>query len=362
MSLIDDAHQKLGSLFITGFKGLELSEDTEAFLSQAGIGGVILFSENYENPGQVAELINQIQTCRKALPFWITVDHEGGKVQRFKKHFTKIPEAREIGKTDSPKVAFEMAKLMAKELKAVGVNVNFCPVADILTNPKNPVMSGRAYGDNEPLVSKMVSGFVRGHLVEGVQPCIKHFPGHGDTSKDSHFALPVVNTTLETMLNREFRPFTKASKSRCQMIMTAHIICKEIDPEFPATCSKKILRGILRKDLRYSRIIISDDMEMKAITDKYGFDEAPRLALEAGCDLLIYRSEDAARKAYSSLMKALESQDLAPEIVLEAAARVETIKKEALMPYNPINISDIPKNVGIKANEDLVAELMKING
>jgi beta-N-acetylhexosaminidase len=196
MALLDEAKKRLGELFIVGFAGLELSDDTAAFLSQAGIGGVILFAHNYESPAQVAELINRVQQCRAQLPLWIGVDQEGGRVQRFKKPFTLIPSAEKVAACGSPKLAFELGEMIGKELKAVGVNLNFCPVADINTNPKNPVIGARAYGSDEEQVSKYVTALVRGMLVSKVQPCVKHFPGHGDTSTDSHFALPRVSTSL----------------------------------------------------------------------------------------------------------------------------------------------------------------------
>lgn len=358
-TLDNDAKNALGELFIMGFNGLELSDDTSAFLSQARIGGVILFSHNYENPGQVAELINQVQECRTELPLWVSVDHEGGKVQRFKKGFTRVPEAFDIGVADSPKLAFEIGEVMGKELRSVGVNLNFCPIADIATNPKNPIIGTRAYGDNEAQVSKIITGIVRGHLVHGVQACVKHFPGHGDTTTDSHFALPKVDTPLEIMRDREFRPFTRSFKSRCAMVMTAHIICSKIDPDRPATLSPKILREILRKELRYTRIIISDDMEMKAITDHFGPEEAPRMALQAGCDLLIYRSEAAARHAYASLLKALENGELSPEIVLEAAERSRALKKETLLPYSPVLIPELAQKIGTPEHQ---ATMDKVGG
>jgi beta-N-acetylhexosaminidase len=136
---IESALKALGQLFMVGFNGIEVSDETSAFLSQANIGGVVLFTPNYENPGQLAELINQVQECKSGdLPLWIAADYEGGRVQRFRKSFTRIPEATTIAAINSPKLTFELAELMAKELKAVGVNVNFAPVADINTNPKNP--------------------------------------------------------------------------------------------------------------------------------------------------------------------------------------------------------------------------------
>ena len=357
LSDLESARKALGQLFITGFNGLELSEETSSFLSQANIGGVILFTANYESAAQVAELANQVQECRTELPLWVSVDYEGGKVQRFKKPFTKIPDAATLAATDSPKLAFELSELIARELKAVGINVNFAPVADINTNSKNPVIGSRSYGNNEEIVSKMVSAMVRGHCTQGVQPCVKHFPGHGDTATDSHYSLPKINVPLETLLEREVKPFVKAIKSRCSMVMTGHILNPHIDPEFPATLSVKTLRELLRKQLRYSRVIVTDDMEMKAITDNFGAEDAPRLAIEAGCDLLVYRTEAAARHAYEACLKALETGKLAPEIVFEAEARLKSLKKDALQPYQVAAVAEVGKKIGTPDGQDLVARI-----
>jgi beta-N-acetylhexosaminidase len=360
MSNIDLAKKLLGELFIIGFEGLDLSDDTAAFISQAGIGGVIYFSHNYESPAQIAELSNQIQECRSELPLWISVDHEGGKVQRFKKAFTKIPDAASLAALDSPKLLFEISEMIANELKAVGVNLNYTPVADINTNPKNPVIGNRAFGKTEEEVSKNITAMVRVHVTAGVQPCVKHFPGHGDTTTDSHFHLPKVETSLEILQNREFRPFNRAFKSHCAFVMTAHILNPAIDPKYPATLSKKTISEILRKDLRFSRIILTDDMEMKAITDHFGAEEAPKLAIDAGCDILLYRTEKAARHAYASLLKFLEDGSLNPSLVLEAADRIRSLKKEVLLPYQALVISDVGQKIGTPANLGLVEKIRPV--
>jgi beta-N-acetylhexosaminidase len=357
MNDLEQAKELLGELFITGIPGTELSDDTAAFLSQARIGGIILFSKNYESPQQVAEFIHSIQECRTELPLWISVDQEGGQVQRFKTGFTKLPTGKALAQTDSPALAFEVAQVAAKELKAVGVNLNFSPVTDINTNPKNPVIGDRAFGDQDEMVSKIASAVVRGHLTAGVQACSKHFPGHGDTELDSHFDLPIVNTPLETLRGREFRPFVKVAKSRCSFLMTAHILNPEIDPEWPATLSKITLQDILRKELRYNQIIISDDLEMEAITKNYGATEVPRLALQAGCDLLIYRTEEAARKAYTSLLADLDEGRLSPQRVLESAERSRKLKNQVLLPYEKPNLQEITEIVGCKANQELVDQV-----
>lgn len=343
---LDAALENLGECFITGVSGTELSEDSGHFLSQSHIGGVIFFAHNYRDPLQVAEFVRQIQECRNDFPLWISVDQEGGRVQRFKDPFTQWPSAKVLSEKTTPKKLFLIAEAQAKELRAVGINLNFCPVADIQTNPKNPVIGDRAFGETEEVVSKMVTAVVRGHLISQVQPCVKHFPGHGDTDLDSHLALPRVSTSLETLLERELKPFTKAFKSRCNFVMVSHVLTESIDPDFPASLSKKTLQDLLRDRLRYQKIIVSDDLEMKAITDHYGADQVPVLALSAGCDLLIYRNEKTARSAYEATRRALENGSLDPDVVLASVQRLRDLKNEVLESSDPYPDAEITKIVG----------------
>lgn len=357
---IDQAKQRVGQLFITGFRGLELSASTEDFVRRTQLGGVILFAHNYESPAQVAELIQQIQNCRGDLPLWIAVDQEGGRVQRFKSGFTRLPDALTIGDRQSPRLAFEIGKMMAAELKAVGVNLNFAPVADIFTNPKNPVIGNRAYGRTEDQVTQMVSGIVRGHLVNQVQPCVKHFPGHGETSVDSHFALPAVTTDLTTLKEREFKPFLRAFRSHCEFVMTAHILNSTLDERYPATLSHRTVTELLKKELRFRGLVITDDMEMQAITDHFGANEAPVLALEAGCDHLLYRTEAAAEAAIQAVQSALEGGRLSPARIYESLNKVHELKKKVLLPFQAVDISRVRESLGLPAHQALVEQTNKM--
>jgi beta-N-acetylhexosaminidase len=354
MSKIDEAKKNLGELFVMGFDGQELSDETSAFLSQANIGGIIFFARNYVNPQQIAELSDSIQACRSKLPLWISVDHEGGTVQRFMNGFTPIPEARDLTEKKSPKDVFEISEMIAKELFSVGVNLNYSPVTDINSNPLNPIIGRRAFGEKEEETSKYVSSFVRGHVTNGVHACAKHFPGHGDTTVDSHLALPTVTTPLELLRDREFKPFIKAFKAGCRFLMTAHVLNPSLDPQFPATLSSYTLNTILREELRFSGLIMSDDLEMQAITDHYGADMAPVMAINAGCDLLIYRSEAGARHAYASMLKALDDGRLSADRVNESAELSRQLKEETLLPYSPTNADQIKAKVGTPANRALV--------
>ena len=345
-----EARHLLGQCFFIGFDGLELPASIEKFIKGNSIGGVTLFANNYQNPAQVAELINSIQALNKDLPLVIAVDHEGGKVQRFKKSFTKFPEARVIGDQDSPKLAFECAEIMAKELRTVGVNVVFAPVADINTNPKNPVIGLRAFGDNEQRVSKIVSAYARGFITNKIQCVVKHFPGHGDTAQDSHFHLPKIKTPLEMILGRELKPFVKAFKSHVEMVMTAHIIVEAIDPKIPATLSKKILQEILRDQLRFRGLILSDDMEMKAMTEHFGEIDAPLQALAAGVNVLLYHTEPHETRVFEGLLSKLTSPEGSEALtgLRDSVKRVEEFKKKNLLPYRPVYIPEIASIIGSK--------------
>ncbi|MBL7716048.1 MAG: beta-N-acetylhexosaminidase [Bdellovibrionales bacterium] len=353
--------EKLGSLILAGLPGQDLAETSKSFLKKSAIGGVIFFGPNYESPAQIAEMINEAQAARLAgahpLPLWTSLDQEGGRVQRFKAPFTKIPEAIQVGIAGSPKLAFELSELMATELKAVGINLNFFPVADVNSNPKNPVIGPRAYGSTEEEVSKMVTAAVRGHLTAGVTPCVKHFPGHGDTHVDSHWALPSVNTDLETLRSREVAPFLKAFKARCPMVMTAHLLNPRLDPDHPATFSEKTLQKFLREELRFKGIIISDDLLMKAVVDHYGETEIPVLAINAGCDLLCYRNQETAEKAYEALVHGWESGKLSKERVAQSIERHEKAKAELIQDYKPVEIQEISKAFNTEKAQTLLAAI-----
>ena len=186
---------ELGSLLITGIPGTVLSEEVKETLDRLKVAGIILFAHNYENPAQLAELINEIQTTRGDYPLFISVDHEGGRVMRFKKHFTQFPSMYELGCLNSPKLIFEAHSLMAKELRACGVNLSYSPVCDVWTNKDNKVIGDRAFGHDVDIVEKCLSAAIRGLQTNGVLGCAKHFPGHGDTLKDSHYDLPLIKNS-----------------------------------------------------------------------------------------------------------------------------------------------------------------------
>ncbi len=359
MTHLNDAENALGELFFIGITGLELDPHQGKLIQDLHIGSVLLFAQNYDSPAQACELTRDIQMLRSQLPLFIAVDQEGGRVQRFKKGMSQIPSAKLIGDHGSSKIAFEISRIMAKELRAVGINVNFAPIADIHTESKNPVIGDRAFGSTPEKVSVMVSAFIRGHILEKVLPCIKHFPGHGDTTLDSHEALPSVATLRDILLERELIPFTKGIKAHCELLMTAHMMVPALDPLNPVTLSSYCLEQLLRTEMRYRGIIISDDMQMKAITDHYGSDDAPVLALNAGCDMLIYRSFDEGITALESVRRALHKGSISPKRILESKHRIQQLKRRILLPYTPPQVEQLHSHLLTPENQQVLAQLEK---
>lgn len=357
MRVSKELEKKLAQMFIVGLPGTELDSESQDFLTEMQPGGVIFFGHNYESLALLSEMCSEIQRVKETLPFFVAVDHEGGRVQRFKKPFTHFPEPVTIGEIGSPKLAFLVAEVMARELSAVGVNLNFHPLCDILTRPSNPVIGKRSFGADEELVSKMASAMVRGFLAAGLISCVKHFPGHGDTTVDSHFDLPIVKRSWEDLKEREIKPFVKAIRSRVDVIMTAHILNPLIDEKYPATLSKKTITDLLRKELRYQRLVITDDMQMKAIEKGYGAEEAVGLAIEAGCDVLLYRDRETGRKAMMAALDLLARGKISEARVEESYARIVETKDK----INPkaLPIDEAAKIVGCDAHYEILQMVLE---
>lgn len=346
----------LGQLIITGISGLALTDEEKEFIEKENIGGVILFKHNYKDPAQLADLVNEIQKLRDEYPLFVSVDQEGGRVKRFQTHFTQFPPMFDVGQIDSPKLTFEVHKQMADELKLCGVNLDFSPVCDIWSNPNNKVIGDRAFGKTKESVEKHVSAAIRGLHTGNVLACAKHFPGHGDTTKDSHYDLPYVTKSMEELKESELTPFVKASKSRVEFMMMAHLVVDAIDKEFPCTLSSKAY-DFLRDYLKYKNIIVTDDMEMQAITDHFSTEKAAVMALVSGADIIVYRSMEAAKKALEGVKEALKVQELKKEKVEEKLARVEKCKKSNFAEYKPIYIPDIEKALKPEGNRKILEQI-----
>jgi len=338
-----DLASKVAQLLFVGVAGSELSPDERKKLQVLAPGGVILFKRNYLDLRQIVSLTNSIQACvmmnsHRSAPAWIGVDHEGGRVQRFGAPFTKIPPAKEWGELNSPKTTFELGFIMAKELHAVGVRINFAPVADVPKDMNAPALGDRVFSTDPEVVSSLVSATVRGLQKGGVLAVTKHFPGHGPANVDSHLELPKCHVSQEQLEANDWQPFRRAIRARGDGIMTAHILNTALDPDRPATLSKKILRDFLRGELRFQGLIFSDDMEMGAIVNEYGLEEASVMAIEAGCDqLLICQSLDAAFSVHERLVNAFESKELPMSFLDESLKRISSAKSNYIGKYKNAN-------------------------
>ncbi|MEI7440948.1 MAG: beta-N-acetylhexosaminidase [bacterium] len=359
-----DLERKVAQLLIVGVSGPQLSSEEKKSLNKLAPGGVILFKRNYQNINQVVSLCNDIQAAiiphsYKGWATWMGVDHEGGRVQRFGEPFTKIPPAKTCGDLNSPKTTFELGFIMAKELHSVGVRLNFAPVADVPRDMNAPALGDRAYSLDPEIVSSLVSATVRGLQKGGVMAVAKHFPGHGPANVDSHSELPKCHLTKDQLEACDWMPFRRAIRARCNGIMTAHILNTALDSERPATLSKKIIRNYLRNELRFKGLVFSDDMEMGAIVNDYGIDDACLMAVEAGCDhVLICQNFDAAMSAHERLVKAFEGGLLPLSYLDEALERISNFKNEYIGQYKD-STPDFAEAVLGKPDFQAVAEAIR---
>jgi beta-N-acetylhexosaminidase len=294
--------QKIGQVMVIGFDGTTVSPGLREMIEKYHVGGVILFARNVESPRQVAALTRELQeiALKSGHPGLITaIDQEGGRVARLTedKGFSEFPGGMALGATGDPEVARQVARAIAGELKALGLNTDFAPVLDVNNNYKNPVIGIRSFGSDPAQVASYGVAFLEGLQGEGVLAFGKHFPGHGDTAVDSHLSLPVVPHARERLEAVEFVPFKAAMKAGVAGIMSAHVSFPAIEsvvPDLPATLSPRVLTGLLRDEMGYTGLVATDSIEMGALAQSgYAIPLAPAMALQAGADLLLFNRDHA---------------------------------------------------------------------
>ena len=324
---------RVGQLLIAGFNGHTLPTELRALAKEFSLGGVILFARNIAEPEQVAELCYEAARLAPDVPLWVSVDQEGGRVARLKAPFTEWPPMATLGRSGDVRLAERFAKALAAELRAVGITLDYAPVVDVHTNPNNPVIGDRALSDDANRVAELGAAIVRALQAEGVAACAKHFPGHGDTSADSHLELPLVEHPMERLRDVELVPFRSVIAADVASIMTAHVFLPAVDEERPATMSKRIVTGILREDLGFGGLILSDDLEMKAVSQDCAVPEAAVLALDAGCDSLLIcgGNHDLHAAALESIVHAVEEERLRVSRVDDAFRRQQRAKERFLL-------------------------------
>jgi beta-N-acetylhexosaminidase len=314
----------LGQLFLIGFDGKSVPQSARELLVKEGAGGVILFKRNIESLEQVVALNTEIFALGTGAV--VSVDQEGGRVARLRGICTDVPPMRVIGSQDDD-VAYKVGAMMGRELVALGFHWNFAPVVDVDTNPNNPVIGERSFSRDAAAVARIGARFIAGLQGAGVAGSAKHFPGHGDTDTDSHFALPRLPHSLERLEKVELVPFEAAAQAGVASVMTAHVMFPALDPDEPATLSEKILHGLLRKRIGYDGVVVSDDLEMAAVADRYGIEELVRRGLLAGVDaFLVCHDPDKQARAIAAAHQLVESGRVPKARVEQALARVAALK------------------------------------
>lgn len=336
MSLEDRVGQLFMLAFIADSRGvprLEVDSEVRRLIETVRPGGVILFGPNIRDPEQTRRLVRDLQDA-SALPLLIAVDQEGGVVSRLttseEMPATVVPSARRVGLVGDEELAYRVARATGRELRALGITMNFAPVADILTNPGNPVIGSRAFGTDPELVSRMVAATVRGLQDSGVSAVVKHFPGHGDTALDTHLQSVTVPHSLDRLRAVEFAPFASGFAAGADGVMTAHVSLPNVTGDHtPSTLSPLVLRELLRGEFGFEGLIVTDSLIMGALASGHGLpgiteERLPLLAFQAGADVLLYPPRP--ERGYTVLLEAFRQGDLREEDLDDAVRRILRVK------------------------------------
>jgi beta-N-acetylhexosaminidase len=322
--------EKVGQMIFAGIKGTDITNETKKIISTHQVGGIILFKDNLKNANQSVSLLNAIkqENTNNKVPLFLGVDEEGGRISRLPE-LTKLPTNEELGKRNDISLSYNIGKLLGKELSAFGFNLDFAPVLDINSNPDNPIIGDRSFGKDAELVSELGLQMMKGIQSEQVISVIKHFPGHGDTAVDSHKELPIIQKSLEELQALELIPFKHAVEQGADVVMVGHILLPKIDSTYPASISERIITDVLREQLGYEGIIITDDMTMKAILNNLEIGESAVSAVKAGNDIVLVAHNYAnVKKTVDAILKAIEDGEITEQRIDESVKRILSIKKK----------------------------------
>lgn len=343
--------EKIGQLVIIGFDGYTLDANITNLIKNQKVGGVILFGNNVKDSTQLVDLTNSLKSMnlQNEIPLFISVDEEGGLVSRMPSEIKKLPSNQVIGSKNDGDLSYNIGRTIGEELKLFGFNMDFAPVLDINSNPNNSVIGDRSFGNNLSIVTKLGVKTMEGMASSNIIPVVKHFPGHGDTSVDSHIGLPVVNKNLESLSSFELLPFKEAIKKNVDTIMVSHILINKIDATYPASMSKAVITDILRKSLNFSGVVITDDMTMGAIIKNYDIGDAAVKSINAGSDIaLVCHGYDNELKVINSIKAALSSNVLQESRIDESVYRILKLKEKHNINnkvIGPVNVSKLNEKI-----------------
>ncbi len=318
-----EIRRQIGQLVFLGFDGYAIPPEIRSLAREFDVGGIALFKRNVESPAQVAELAFEAAGLGASSPAWVAVDQEGGRVARMRSPFTEWPPMAALGRCGDADVAARVARALARELRAVGVTMDFAPVLDVLTNPSNPAIGDRALSADAGAVARLGAVMIGAMQEEGLAACGKHFPGHGDAGVDSHHELPVVDLPPERFEAVEWVPFKAAIQESVSALMVAHLLVPAFDDAEPASLSRPIVTGLLRERLGFDGLILTDDMSMKGCSSRHALPAATVKAVAAGHDavLLCEPNHDGQAGALEALVHAVEDGTVALAAVEASLAR-----------------------------------------
>ena len=344
--------QKLGQMVIVEFYGATLNSDLQQMIAQDNIGGVLI-----ENKNGNAQSRNQLVTLNKAMqaqtrvPLFISTDYEGGVVNELRLITGERPSEASIGATNDPQVAYNAGHQAATDLNSLGLNLNFMPIVDVLTNPNNPGLPQRTFGSDPTLVTNMGRAYLKGLNAGGVIGCLKHFPGLGSANLDPHLALPTMNRSLATLNNVDLVPYrTMINEGNAPMVMVTHILNPQLDPNLPTSLSPNVVTGLLRKQLNFKGVIISDTLWMGGISNTYSLSQAAVLAVKAGIDLILGpRGLAETQTMIAGLHRAVTSGQLSMSQIDASVTRILLLKLQ----HNVISRDQALQLAGITGNSEV---------
>ncbi len=336
--------EKIGQLITVGIDGYNLDDNAKDLIESKKVGGIILFKNNVNDSNQLLQLINSVKETNSTnkTPIFISVDEEGGRVNRFPKEIKALPSNKIVGNKNDSNLAYDIGKDIGYALSSFGYNMDFAPVLDINSNPNNTVIGDRAFSSDKDIVANLGTNEIKGFKSSNVICVAKHFPGHGDTATDSHYSLPIINKTIEQLQDLEFVPFKKAIEEKVPAIMVSHILLPNVDDTNPASMSKTIITDILRKDLKFDGVVVSDDMTMGAITNDYDISEACIKAINAGTDLLLVcHGYDNEVKVINSIKEAVNNKIISMDRIDESVYRILSLKENYKLSDEKIESIDV---------------------
>ena len=360
-------HRHVGQLLVAGFGGHTLPTELRALAREWDLGGVILFERNVEAPEQVAELAFETQALVHDVPLWVSVDQEGGRVARFRAPFTEWPPMAGLGRRGDVGLAERFAAALADELSAVGVTLDFAPVLDLCSEAASDdhVIGDRAISSDPDEVGRFGRVIIETLQRNGIAACAKHFPGHGATAADSHTELPCVEDPPERLREHEMSPFRAAIAADVATVMTAHVLYQALDDDRPATLSHTIVDDILRRELGHRGLIVTDDLDMGAISGSFTVEQAAVRALDAGCDTLLVCGESIERHAavLEAIIHAVETDELDGRRIEDACVRQQRVKARFMggeRPGRPLSRQALRARLGTALHQSVAEDIARV--